>query len=32
MKLFEETNRKFASRFTQKEWEQMQSFLSRLES
>lgn len=32
MKLFEETNRKFTSRFTQKEWDQMQSFLSRLES
>ena len=32
MKLFEETNRKFVNRFTDQEWDQMQSFLSRLES
>ncbi len=32
LKLFEETNQKFVSRFSQKEWVQMQSFLGRLES
>lgn len=32
MKLFEDTNKRFISRFSQKEWAQMQSFLSRLES
>lgn len=32
MKLFEETNQKFINRFSKKEWAQMQSFLSRLES
>lgn len=32
MKLFEETNRRFVNRFSKKEWTQMQSFLSRLES
>jgi DNA-binding MarR family transcriptional regulator len=31
LKLFEETNRKFLNRFTVQEWEQMQSFLFRLE-
>ena len=32
MKIFEETNQKFINRFSQKEWTQMQSFLTRLES
>lgn len=32
MKLFEETNRRYIDRFTREEWEQMQSFLLRLES
>lgn len=32
MKLFEETNQRFINRFSRKEWSQMQSFLSRLES
>jgi DNA-binding MarR family transcriptional regulator len=32
MGLFEETNRKFISRFTREEWEDMQSFLGRLGS
>ena len=31
LKLFEETNQKFLSCFTQKEWSQMQDFLNRLE-
>jgi MarR family transcriptional regulator, organic hydroperoxide resistance regulator len=31
LKLFEDTNRKFLSRFTPEEWDQMQSFLNRLE-
>lgn len=31
MKLFEETNQQFLGRFSQQEWEQMQSFLNRLE-
>jgi len=31
LKLFEDTNRKFLSRFTSEEWYQMQSFLNRLE-
>jgi len=31
MNLFEETNRNFLNRFTPQEWDQMQSFLSRLE-
>ncbi len=31
MKLFEETNQQFLSRFTRQEWDQMQSFLHRLE-
>lgn len=32
MKLFEETNQKLINRFTPQEWDQMQSFLMRLES
>jgi DNA-binding MarR family transcriptional regulator len=31
LKLFEETNQKFLSFFTRQEWDQMQSFLYRLE-
>lgn len=31
MKLFEETNQQFLNRFSQHEWDQMQSFLCRLE-
>ncbi|HOC76692.1 MAG TPA: MarR family transcriptional regulator [Deltaproteobacteria bacterium] len=31
MKLFEETNQHFLNRFTKQEWDQMQSFLCRLE-
>jgi DNA-binding MarR family transcriptional regulator len=31
LKLFAETNQKFLSRFTRQEWDQMQSFLYRLE-
>lgn len=31
LKLFEETNQKFLNRFSQEEWDQMQSFLVRLE-
>ncbi len=31
LKLFEKTNQKFLSRFTRKEWCQMQGFLNRLE-
>ena len=31
LKLFEETNQKFLNRFSQKEWDQMQNFLVRLE-
>ncbi|MDD5475593.1 MAG: MarR family transcriptional regulator [Syntrophales bacterium] len=32
MELFEDTNQQFIDRFTPKEWDQMQSFLVRLES
>ena len=31
MKLFEETNQQFLNRFSRREWDQMQSFLVRLE-
>jgi len=31
MKLFEKTNQQFLGRFSQQEWDQMQSFLNRLE-
>lgn len=31
LKLFEETNQRFMNRFSQAEWDQMQSFLVRLE-
>ena len=31
LKLFEETNQKIPNRFTPKEWDQMQTFLARLE-
>lgn len=31
MKLFEETNQQYLNRFSRREWEQMQSFLRRLE-
>jgi len=31
MKLFEETNQQFLNRFTRQEWDQMQTFLCRLE-
>lgn len=31
LKLFEETNQKFLSQFSQREWEQMQNFLGRLD-
>lgn len=31
MKLFEDTNRLFLNRFSEKEWDQLQSFLARLE-
>ncbi len=31
LKLFKETNRTYLNRFTQQEWDQMQSFLNRLE-
>ena len=32
MRLFEETNQRFINRFSPQEWDQMQSYLSRLES